>query len=315
MLFRTELTLPASSFTIHHRHRIVLLGSCFSQNVEARLQIYKFNCFLNPFGTIFHPIPIARLMNYVSSDHQVESHMLVQSQGLYVHPDFHSSLSSPDPSIAAERINQAINEMHLELSKLDYVFITLGTSIGYTYLKTGEVVANCHKIPADSFTKIESEVDIMVNNLYQACSEWQQFNRDIRFIFTVSPVRHIKDGIIENMLSKAKLLLTVEKLSRLLSNTSYFPAYEWMMDDLRDYRYYEKDLIHPNELAIDYIWKKFSEHYFDKKTQTLNLKIDEIQKALNHRAFNPDSEAHQQFLYHIEKEILTLRSQYPWLIL
>ena len=314
MLFRTELSLPASSFTIHHRHRIVLLGSCFSQNVGARLQIYKFNCFLNPFGTIFHPIPIARLMNYIYSNHQVESHMLVQSQGLYVHPDFHSSLSSPDPSIAAERINQAINEMHLELPKLDYVFITLGTSIGYTYLKSGEVVANCHKIPAASFTKIDSEVDIMVNRLHQACDQWQQFNRDIRFIFTVSPVRHIKDGIVENMLSKAKLLLTVEKLSHLLPNASYFPAYEWMMDDLRDYRYYEKDLIHPNEQAIDYIWEKFSEHYFDKKTQALNMKIDEIHKALNHRAFNPDSEAHRQFLNHIEKEILTLQSQYPWLV-
>lgn len=239
--------------------------------------------------------------------------MLVQSQGLYVHPDFHSSLSSPNPTMAAERINQTIHGMHLELPKLDYVFITLGTSIGYTYLESGEVVANCHKIPAASFTKIESEVDIMVENLQQACSQWQQINPNIKFIFTVSPVRHIKDGIIENMLSKAKLLLTVEKLSRLLPDVSYFPAYEWMMDDLRDYRYYEKDLIHPNELAIDYIWKKFTEHYFDEKTQALNLKIDEIQKALNHRPFNPDTEAHRQFLKHIEKEIANLQSQYPWL--
>ena len=313
MLFRTELTLPASSFKIHHRHRIVLLGSCFSQNVGARLQIYKFNCFLNPFGTIFHPLPIARLMNYIYSDKKIESDTLLSSQGRYVHPDFHSSLSSPDPEKTAQHINQAISDMHIILPMIDYVFITLGTSTGYIHLNSGEVVANCHKIPAASFTKTHSEVDTMVDNLQQACNQWLQVNPNIKFIFTVSPVRHIKDGIVENMLSKAKLLLTIEKLSHLLPNVSYFPAYEWMMDDLRDYRYYEKDLIHPNELAIDYIWEKFSEHYFDKKTQELNLQIEEINRALNHRSSNPDSETHRQFLNHIKKEIAVLQSQYPWL--
>ncbi len=313
MNFRTELSLPSSSDKINNQHQIVLLGSCFSQNIGARLQKFKFNCSINPFGTIFHPQAIARVMHYAISGKTPDIKSLKFSQGIYVHSDFHSSLGCSDEARTLQNIENAIRTLHQLLSRLDYVFITLGTSVGYIEHETGEIVANCHKLPSSNYVKVNSEVDIMAKTLLQSCNQWLQINPKIKFVFTVSPVRHIKDGIVENTLSKAKLRLTVEKVIESVPGAVYFPAFEWMMDDLRDYRYYEKDLIHPNDQAIDYIWEKFSAHYFDEDTKSILQKIHKINQAKEHKPFNPDTEAHQRFLDKIDQDIQTLKANFPWI--
>ncbi len=313
MIFRTEINLQPSPFHIHHQHQILMFGSCFSQNIGERLINNKFNCTINPFGTIFHPQAIAKIMDYVNDLHLIEVDSLLPAQGIYVHPDFHSIVGHPDKNVALDNINRSIRNLHLSLPNLDFVFITLGTAIGYEFKKSNQIVANCHKLPPDLFTKAHADIENMAASMIQSCNQWHEANPNIRFIFTVSPVRHIKDGIIENARSKAKLLIAIEKICQQLDCASYFPAYEWLMDDLRDYRYYEKDLIHPNDQAIDYIWEKFSLHYFDDKTVKLNHSISKIFKSLQHRPFNPDTEAHQKFVENVQQEISKLTIQYPWI--
>lgn len=313
MLFRTELTVPAFPLPVNHRHNIMLLGSCFSQNIGTRLQMYKFNCFLNPFGTVFHPEPIARLMDYVYFGNMPDPDTWMLSQGVYVHPDFHSSLGSTDKDSAVYKTESIIEEMHDKLSSMQYLFITLGTSIGYTFRDDDSVVANCHKIPAAYFDGVDSDVHTMTAALQTAIQRWKTMSPELQVVCTVSPVRHIKDGIVKNMLSKAKLRLVTDLLCKELPYVSYFPAFEWMMDDLRDYRYYEKDLIHPNEQAVDYIWEKFSNHFFTDSTRELIQKIDKILKAEQHRPFNPDSDAHQLFVRQLASDKAALLRQYPWM--
>lgn len=313
MIFRTELSIPPSPTKIHHQHALLLLGSCFSQNIGIRLQMYKFNCYINPFGTIFHPQAIAKIMDYISTNQPPEAHRIKTSQGIFVHPDFHSSMGRQNAEDMMKHLQQSIQSMHTKIQNHDFVFITLGTSIGYIENESGNLVANCHKLPTSNFTKINSEVESMSEDLIQSCNQWLQINPKIQFIFTVSPVRHIKDGIVENALSKAKLRLTIEKIIQSVPKTTYFPAYEWMIDDLRDYRYYERDLIHPNDQAIDYIWEKFSAHYFDEDTKAVLQKIHKINQALEHKPFNPETEAHQQFIAKIGQDIQALKQSIPWI--
>ncbi|MFZ1579560.1 MAG: GSCFA domain-containing protein [Saprospiraceae bacterium] len=311
--FRTELNLPPASFSIKHDDLIMLIGSCFSNNIGSRLQNYKFNSICNPFGTVFHPVSIARLIEYALQLKVVAIEDLQLSQGVFVHCDFHSNLGSVDNQQAVHNINLAIAETHEALKRVKYLFITLGTSIGYSLKSTDTIVANCHKLPSEMFAKANSSIEMCENALANALSSLFAINNDVHVIMTVSPVRHTKDGIIENARSKAKLLSVAENLQMRFENVSYFPAYEWMMDDLRDYRFYEKDLIHPNEQAIDYIWEKFEGHYFDGETTNLNKKIGKIIQQMNHRPFNVESTEYQYFMKNLETQKSLLQSAYPWI--
>ena len=311
--FRTELKLPPASFSIKHDDLIMLIGSCFSNNMGSRLQNYKFNSICNPFGTVFHPISIAKLFQYALEKKLFVKESLQLSQGVFVHCDFHSNLGSVDIQKALDNINLAVAETHESLKKVNYLFITLGTSIGYSLKSTDAIVANCHKLPSEMFAKANSSIEMCENALANALSSLFAINNDVHVIMTVSPVRHTKDGIIENARSKAKLLAVVENLQMRFENVSYFPAYEWMMDDLRDYRCYEKDLIHPNEQAIDYIWEKFESHYFNEETHNLNKKIGKIIQQMNHRPFNVESTEYQDFMNNLETQKSLLQRAYPWI--
>jgi len=313
MTFRTELNLNPSPFNISHQHSILMLGSCFTSHIGDRLQKYKFNCISNPFGTIFHPVAIAKTIAYILEGRPIDPSDLILSQGLMVHPDFHSSLAGTSVVISQEKMNTAIDHTHQLVRQLDYLFITLGTSIGYRSLKNGKIVANCHKIPASAFTKETTSIETIVNELQKVFSHLHNVNQTIKIILTVSPVRHIKDGLIANSRSKAQLILACEQLCQTLPFVSYFPAYEWLMDDLRDYRFFEADLIHPNTQAVDYVWQKFSDHYFDNTTHEINRRIEKINKSLEHRPFNPDSKEHHTFVNNTEKEIQLLSKEYPWM--
>ena len=277
------------------------------------MQNYKFNSICNPFGTVFHPISIAKLFQYALEKKLFVKESLQLSQGVFVHCDFHSNLGSVDIQKALDNINLAVAETHESLKKVNYLFITLGTSIGYSLKSTDAIVANCHKLPSEMFAKANSSIEMCENALANALSSLFAINNDVYVIMTVSPVRHTKDGIIENARSKAKLLAVVENLQMRFENVSYFPAYEWMMDDLRDYRFYEKDLIHPNEQAIDYIWEKFESHYFNEETHNLNKKIGKIIQQMNHRPFNVESTEYQDFMNNLETQKSLLQRAYPWI--
>lgn len=310
MNFRTELNMPPSAQKINHNDTILLIGSCFSQNIGERLQKYKFKSISNPFGTVFNPVSIAKLIQYTLDNHVFKKETLQSSQGVWVHPDFHSLLSDVDKDQAINKINSAIETVSNLLSEVKFLFITLGTMIAYRQKSDDSIVANCHKIPSSAFTKetIPSEYGYLT--LSAALSRLKTKYPHINIIFTVSPVRHIKDGIIANTRSKASLISMVESLESNVGVT-YFPAYEWMMDDLRDYRFYHADLIHPNDLAIDYIWEKFVLHYFSSDTADLAEKISRIIQSCKHRPFNIHSDQHQQFISEVISQISQLQSSYP----
>lgn len=296
MTFRTELNLQPKDVKVSHQDSILLLGSCFSQNIGERLQKYKFNSISNPFGTIFNPISIAKLIIYVCKKQYIKEEELILSQGIFVHPDFHSVLSDVNHKDALEKINKVIESTQLFISQCTHIFFTFGTSIAYKMKTTDQIVANCHKIPSTSYDKVDISIDHGVTTMQEMINLIRAINPNVHIIFTVSPVRHIKDGIIENTKSKARLLCMIDKIMCEDTSVTYFPAYEIMMDDLRDYRFYEADMLHPNEVAIDYIWEKFNGHYFSTDTTELNKQLNKIHLASQHRPFNPHSEQHQSFI-------------------
>lgn len=313
MDFRTALQFAPTSIQISHQDSILLLGSCFSQNIGERLQKYKFNCISNPFGTIFNPISISKLVGYACKNQPVTEDELKFSQGVYVHPDFHSILSDVNANLALAKINHAIESTHHYIKNCPHLFITLGTAIAYKMNTTGQIVANCHKLSASSFQKVDLSINDGQEALEKMITQTREINPNVHIVFTVSPVRHIKDGIIENTKSKARLLCMIDEINRHDEGVSYFPAYDIMMDDLRDYRFYEVDMIHPNAIAIDYIWEKFSGHYFANETISLNKQIHKIQLASHHRPFNPQSEQHQSFIRQTLSEINAIKDRYEWL--
>ncbi len=311
MHFRTELNIPPAKQKIDHNDTVLLIGSCFSQNISERLQKYKFKCISNPFGTVFNPVSISKLIQYTCESMVFGTESLQNSQGVWVHPDFHSVLSDVDKDIALDKINRTIKDVHDLLSDVKYIFITLGTMTAYRLQSDGSIVANCHKIHPTAFTKETIQPEEGYDKLATALNNLKKMFPQINIVTTVSPVRHIKDGIIENARSKASLLRIVSMLEGKETGITYFPAYEWVMDDLRDYRFYEADLIHPNDQAIAYIWEKFVTHYFSSETVHLIEKIDRIIRSCSHRPFNVHTDQHQQFILEVKTQIQQLQLSFP----
>ena len=310
--FRTELNIPRSKFQITHQDEILLIGSCFSQNIGLLLQEHKFVSNQNPYGTIFHPVAMAKILELCICQTLVTKDEFVHAQGVYLHPNFHSNLGDTSLENAVSKTNEVIQTIHEYLKNVKYIFITFGTSIGYRLKSNNEIVANCHKLPANLFIRESVTLENNLFALIQTFELLKNCNSNAKIILTVSPVRHIKDGIIENSKSKATLLSMSHALTEMYQNVSYFPAYEWMIDDLRDYRFYSKDMIHPNEQAIEYIWEKFSNHFFDQTTKDINIKIERINKAINHKPFNANTKEHLIFLKKLQDEIGLLQSSYDW---
>jgi len=315
MHFRTELKVDKSPITITHHTPILFLGSCFSQNMGLNLQKYKFNCSINPFGTIFNPNSIAYLLKRAVECHYEEEKSLFLSQGLWVHPNYHSQLSHASKKEALNLINSQIEFTHHYLKQCKVIFLTLGTSIAYQLNESSSVVANCHKIPSNNFEKVELKISEMLGDLQTALLSLWEINPEIAVVFTVSPVRHIKDGIVENSFSKAKLHVVIDEMKSFDNKISYFPSYEWIMDDLRDYRFYEDDLIHISPFAIKYIWEKFVCYYFDAKTNEIIQELQKIFSDENHRPFHKSSEEHTSFLNALESKKQRFQLKYPTLVL
>ena len=298
--------------SINYNSKLVLLGSCFSENIGNKLNYFKFQAHQNPFGILFHPKAIENLItNVINEKEYVPKDLIFQDERWHSF-DAHSNLSSSNQEILLKKLNSSIQSTNKNLRKATHIIITLGTSWVYRFIETDAVVANCHKIPQKKFSKELLSVVEINKSLEAIISLLKSVNKNINVLFTVSPVRHLKDGFIENTQSKSHLISAIHTVVD-CKNVSYFPSYEIMMDELRDYRFYSEDMIHPNKIAINYIWEKFIETWFDKNSGLIMKEIELIQKGMAHKPFNENSEKHQNFLQNLESKKEKIKTQFPFI--
>jgi hypothetical protein len=308
MKLSTEVLIPKSNSLIEHKSAILLIGSCFTENIGIKLTENKFDVNVNPNGIIFNPISV------VNSLQRIINHKLYTKKELKEHNqqwfsfEHHSCFSSFDKNDCLTQINDSLTEAGEHLKKTKTIFITVGSAWVYEH-EGGGIVANCHKLPNKEFTKRLLSVKEILTAFTAIKEDLKGFN----LVFTVSPVRHAKDGLHENNLSKATLLLAINNLVAQNDNYTYFPAYELVIDELRDYRFYKDDLVHPTDLAVNYVWKKFSDCYFNEATKELNIEIQKVKTAANHNPFNFESNEHQKFIAKQIELIAALAKQYPFL--
>ena len=307
--FRTEILKQKAEISISHKDNIMFMGSCFAENIGEKLTEYKFTTNVNPFGILFNPVSIAQNLNILTDTFLFQESNLHFFHGEWFSFLHHGKFSHPNREKCLEIINEKLVSSRFFLQKTNFLILTLGTTIAYRY--KGNIVANCHKIPQKEFEKQILNIQDIVSNLTNSIEKIKKINKDIQLIFTVSPVRYIRDNMIGNTLSKASLIVAVHELIRCIENSYYFPSFEIMMDDLRDYRFYNEDMVHPSPQAIDYIWKNFSYTFFDEQTLNLNKTIKNILLAINHRIKNPDLEESKQFKEIQIKKIEQIQLLYP----
>lgn len=315
MKLRTEIASISAPFQINYSHPIFSIGSCFSENIGNKLTEYKFPILNNPFGTLFNPLSIAKLLQ-LSLDKDALAvffkqgqQRFIQRQGIWFHYDLHSDFSAQSQQELQAKIETQITEATRFLQKTDILIITWGTAWIYELQSDKKFVANCHKVPAKHFEKKLLSVEAITKSYQKLFKTLWQTRPDLKVILTLSPVRHIKDTLPLNSVSKSILRLASHQLSEENEKVFYFQSYEILMDDLRDYRFYKDDLLHPNQTAINYIWEHFSNTFFDAKTQDLLQEWQKIKKALAHRSFHPESEAHQSFLRKTLTELEKVQKQ------
>ncbi|CAM3685788.1 GSCFA domain-containing protein [Flavobacterium gelidilacus] len=309
MQFTTKIPIETSKNPITYESKILALGSCFAENMSEKFQYFKFQITTNPFGIIFNPVSIEKLINRVVNKIEFTEKDIFFHNDLWHCYEVHSELSNPNKEEFLKLLNFSIFQSFNLLIQTTHLTITYGTSWVYRNIESNEIVANCHKVPQKQFKKELLSTETIEKSIQNSIDLIQKANPTCQFIFTISPVRHIKDGFVENTLSKSHLISALHSTQNLKSIT-YFPSYEIMMDELRDYRFYASDMLHPNQVAIDYIWERFSENYISDESQKVMEDVDSIQKSLLHRSFNPNSESHQKFLANLNKKINTLTSNY-----
>lgn len=310
---KIELKKKQESF-IDYNSKILLLGSCFSENIGTKLDYFKFQNLQNPFGILFHPIAIENLVKNTVNKKEYTEKDLIENNAIFHSFDAHSCLSSVEKLSILNNLNSAILKTHNYIKKVSHVIITLGTSWIYKHIETDKIVANCHKIPQKRFSKELLTIHKIIESLNRTIQYINSINKNATIVFTISPVRHLKDGFVENTQSKAHLITGVHKVISQQKNAHYFPSYEIMMDELRDYRFYKPDMIHPNQVAIDYIWEKFLNTWFLEANFATMMQVDNIQKGLQHRPFQKNSEQHQKFLRALRDKIDHVQLKNPHII-
>ncbi len=295
-MFQTKVKISPSSIPITLDDKVLAIGSCFAVNIGNKLSEYKFNVSTNPFGTLFNPSSIFKLVNQAALKGIIELMGIVENQGVFHHFDLHSDLSNVDKSDLLKNANVIMQQLGDEMKSTSVYVYTFGTSIVYERIESGEIVANCHKVPAREFNRRFLEIGEIVHAFKVNYDLIKSINKNARFILTVSPVRHQKESFEQNNVSKSILRIAVEKIKDEFAAVEYFPAFEIMMDELRDYRFYAEDMLHPNQVAVDHIWQKFMEVYFDDDTKDFIRSWSKMIKAMAHRPFNPDSDEHQKFI-------------------
>lgn len=314
MELTTPIDFPKPHFTFSYRQPILLMGSCFADAVGERMKQQRFPVDVNPFGTLYNPASVARGLRRLLAPKPYEADELFEQEGLFHSFDHHSRFSKGSAEECLKEMNESLSRSADLLSQASRLVITFGTA--WVFRLKGEenrIVSNCHKLPADLFIRERMDVDSIVSLWTETLTAlWEKYP-DVKVLFTVSPIRHLADGAHGNQLSKSTLLLATDTIIKTFpERTDYFPAFELFMDELRDYRFYAADMVHPSALAADYVWERFAAHYLDKESGELLTEIQEIGKALAHRPFHPESEAYKKFMFQTMLKIKSIQDKFPY---
>ena len=305
---------PKADKEINHRHKILSVGSCFTEHIGNALKDLKFSVLQNPNGILFDPVSVCQSLTSYIYQQQYSEKDFFQLNELWHSWQHHSRFSHTDLSTAVQNINQSQTEAHQFLKEADWLIITLGSSFSYRLVNHSFApVANCHRAPAQWFKKHLLGIDEMIAGLDNAIHQVFHFNPKVNIIFTISPVRHIRDGVIENNRSKARLVEVVHHLVNKFNRLYYFPSYEIVIDVLRDYRFYDIDMVHPNYLATEYVLQQFMQAYMSSETIALNKELKSISIARRHRSAHPQTKANQKFLESQLQKVGQLQQQHPYL--
>lgn len=307
----TTFDIPHSEHPISHKSKILSMGSCFAQTIGQKMLDSKLDVLVNPFGTIFHPHNLADLLDHTLFKDPLDEEGTLEMDGIFLHYSTHSDVSGKSAQELKENYDQRLKLSKTYLEQGTHLILTLGTAWIYEHESFGRV-ANCHKQPQKFFKKSLSKLEDMEMGLWSVLDNFSRVYPNLKIILTLSPVRHIKDGIPENQLSKSLLRVLCSNLERRMKSVSYFPAYEIMMDELRDYRFYKTDRIHPTEEAEIYIWEKWKSTVFTSETQTKVAEIQKVQLELGHRPFNPESVSHQKFLQNLLAKLERLNTEFDF---
>ncbi|MBQ0907920.1 GSCFA domain-containing protein [Flavobacterium sp. F-328] len=316
MQFTTPIPIPKNEFLIDYTSKIISIGSCFAVNMAEKLDYYKFQNSCNPFGILFHPLAIEKLIEYAVSKKEFTDNDVFFYNERWHCFDAHSDLSTSNKDELLATLNAILVSVQQYIKQASHCIITYGTSWVYRNIESQEIVANCHKVPQKQFQKELLTVTTIQESITNTVNLIRTLNPQCKLIFTVSPVRHIKDGFVENQRSKANLisaLHTVLQVPPSGAEGAYFPSYEIMMDELRDYRFYADDMLHPNQTAINYIWKRFADAVISEKAWSTMDEVESLQKSLAHKPFNPESESHLKFQAKVREKITILESQYSFM--
>ena len=296
MNWQIQVPIPKYTFDLSHSDKVFSVGSCFAQHMAGRLLDYKFSCTSNPYGTLFHPSPLLQNLTDALKGAEIDEELFLDREEAVFHYSCHSSIWANSKDELKKKLQALQTSVAKDLKESKLLILTLGTAFLYQLADSSKAVANCHKQPKNTFTKELSspqEIQAVFQSFY---TELKKQNPGIQILLTVSPVRHIRDGVHNNNVSKSALLLACEEIQNTFVDVHYFPAYEIVLDELRDYRFFEKDRVHPNEEARDYVWQKFSKALLNPASLLVNKDLDKLFSSINHRAFREDSKAHQQFL-------------------
>lgn len=307
MDFRKIVPISKPPFQITHQDGVLLMGSCFTENIGEKLKHYGFNTTNNPFGIIYNPLSIFQNLNtIIQRKHYTEKDLLIRNER-YISLDHHGKYSDTDKDSLLHTINSGVEQTNKSFSGYRYIIFTLGTSFVYKHLETGRIAANCHKIPNTAFEKRLLRID----EIKTAFDSVKNSLKDKIILFTVSPVRHWRDGAIENQRSKSILTESIHQLMEENSNCYYFPAYEIMMDELRDYRFYEEDMLHPNKTAVNYIWERFCQAYFEEPTMDILTKIHKLRLMFQHRIKHSDTAEQENFKKQKKIQTTAFKKNFP----
>ena len=319
MIFRSEFTPKPFTVKIKHTDKLLLVGSCFTEQIGKKLAAHKFQVLENPNGILFNPISIAKaISSYAEGKFYSEDELFYYNE-LWASREHHTKFSNPEKEVALNNINESQKAAIDFIKKADWILLTLGSAFLYEWKEINNdennyenVAANCHKLPTDKFNRRLATTEELKLQLSKMQDAVLAINANAKFIFTISPVRHLREGFVENNRSKATLIQAVHELTN-ETNCFYFPAYELIIDDLRDYRFFAEDLVHPNYAATNYVWEKFVPAVIDETSQTLMTAINELNAAMSHKPFNPTSDAHKKFLKINLDKAVKLASKYPYL--
>ena len=311
--FQTIVDVPAYNWKTGYSKKNIFVGSCFTENVGNRMAVLKYNVDINPFGILYNPLSVANGFRILLQQKEFTIADLIKADGLWHSFSHHGRFSSSNENETLGAINSRIKTSSEFLKKAEFLFVTFGTAWIYKFKKTGQTVSNCHKIPSNEFERVRLSVEEIVAEYRRLFSEIRQFNPLLKVLFTVSPIRHWKDGAVENQRSKAVLLMAIDELIKEFGDDfcAYFPAYEIVMDELRDYRFYAGDMIHISEIAVDHIWEKFSDSLIDQESVQVSIRINKIVQAINHKPLHPNSSEYSKFLHQMVNQLIQIAAEFP----